>query len=277
MRVLSARGSELESSFAFGVVRQLFEPALYQASRRRAGGLGRPARPSWSSRCSTPRSRWSAWAPATPTSRACTACTGCARTSPATGRCCCRWTTRTGPTTRRCASCDFLTSRLEDLPVLLLVGTRPSEEALSDLLPMLASDPGARSLAPAPLSDAAVQRVGARSALRRAGRGRVLPRLPRGDQRQPAADERADPRGGLRADGAHRQRGRARGGAGPAGRLARGAAAPGPPARGGAGAGPRGRGAGRQRERHAWPPSLAGTSTERGRRPPSTRCATPRS
>ncbi|HYI35228.1 MAG TPA: LuxR C-terminal-related transcriptional regulator, partial [Thermoleophilaceae bacterium] len=51
----------------------------------------------------------------------------------------------------------FLTSRLEDLPVLLLVGTRPSEEALSDLLPMLASGPGARNLAPAPLSDAAVQ------------------------------------------------------------------------------------------------------------------------
>ena len=40
----------------------------------------------------------------------------------------------------------FLTSRLEDLPVLLLVGTRPSEEALSDLLPMLASDPAARNL-----------------------------------------------------------------------------------------------------------------------------------
>jgi len=32
LRVLSARGSELESSFPFGVVRQLFESALYDAS-----------------------------------------------------------------------------------------------------------------------------------------------------------------------------------------------------------------------------------------------------
>ena len=80
----------------------------------------------------------------------------------------------------------FLTSRLEELPVLLLVGTRPSEEALSDLLPMLASGPAARNLSPAPLSgDAVVEWV--RSRAGRPGGGRVLPRLPRGHQRQPAA------------------------------------------------------------------------------------------
>ncbi len=34
MRVLSARGSELESSFPFGVVRQLFESPFYEASEK---------------------------------------------------------------------------------------------------------------------------------------------------------------------------------------------------------------------------------------------------
>src|SRR3712207_3742256 len=49
MRVLAARGSELERSFAFGVVRQLFEHALFTAPLERrerwlsgAAGLTRP-------------------------------------------------------------------------------------------------------------------------------------------------------------------------------------------------------------------------------------------
>ena len=52
MRVLRARGTELERDFAFGVVRQLFEPVLAEASEREqpnllqatAGCRSRPAR-----------------------------------------------------------------------------------------------------------------------------------------------------------------------------------------------------------------------------------------
>ena len=45
MRVLSARGSELEGEFAFGVVRQLFEAELAAPERRRAllSGASAPA------------------------------------------------------------------------------------------------------------------------------------------------------------------------------------------------------------------------------------------
>ena len=51
----------------------------------------------------------------------------------------------------------FLSRRLEDVAVLVLVGTRPNEEALSSELPMLVADPGARNLSLAPLSDGAVR------------------------------------------------------------------------------------------------------------------------
>ena len=47
MQVLGARGSELERSFSYGVVRQLFEPLLASLP---SGGAGR--------RCSLARRRW---------------------------------------------------------------------------------------------------------------------------------------------------------------------------------------------------------------------------
>ena len=37
LRLLSARGSELEAGFPFGLVRQLFEPLLFQASAEERG------------------------------------------------------------------------------------------------------------------------------------------------------------------------------------------------------------------------------------------------
>ena len=39
MRVVHARGTELERDFAFGVVRQLFEPALAEASESERADL----------------------------------------------------------------------------------------------------------------------------------------------------------------------------------------------------------------------------------------------
>jgi predicted ATPase len=46
IRILAARGSELEREFAYGVVRQLFEPALAatRARERALGGGAAPAR-----------------------------------------------------------------------------------------------------------------------------------------------------------------------------------------------------------------------------------------
>src|ERR1700748_873301 len=45
VRVLAARGSELEREFPFGVVRQLFEPALAEGDRDAAvAGAGAPGR-----------------------------------------------------------------------------------------------------------------------------------------------------------------------------------------------------------------------------------------
>ena len=89
MQVLRSRGAELEREFAFGVVRQLLEPALRgvddaggapRGARRRRRGPARAARrararPARRSRTRTRRSRSS------------TASTGSARTSPSGGRC----------------------------------------------------------------------------------------------------------------------------------------------------------------------------------------------
>ena len=72
MRALTARGSELEREFAFGVVRQLFEPVLGRKRRARAaaGRRGRERRGRVLGAASA-RTR-AATAPSPP----CTACTG---------------------------------------------------------------------------------------------------------------------------------------------------------------------------------------------------------
>lgn len=155
LRVLSARGSELESSFAFGVVRQLFESALYQATpEERSAWLtgaaelvepmfdhSQPLERLGAGDADYPRLHGLYWL-----------CANLAHERPLLLSVDdAHWAD--DPSLR---FLHFLTSRLEDLPVLLLVGTRPSEEALSDLLPMLASGPAARNLAPAPLSGDAV-------------------------------------------------------------------------------------------------------------------------
>ena len=107
MRVLRSRGAELERDFAFGVVRQLFEPVLAEAAPAEradwlqgaagvAAGLlelpGGAARQRGLGEASIPRSR------------SCTASTGCAPISRPSARSASSSTTRTGPTGRRCAT-----------------------------------------------------------------------------------------------------------------------------------------------------------------------------
>ena len=155
MRVLSARGSELESSFPFGVVRQLFESTLYEASEeersRWLAGAAELAKPMFDASealeaidatdATYPRLHGLYWL-----------CANMAHEQPLLVSVDdAHWAD--DPSLK---FLSFLTRRLEELPVLLLVGTRPNEEALSTLLPTLVADPGARSLNPAPLSDGAV-------------------------------------------------------------------------------------------------------------------------
>ena len=108
VRVLTARATELEQGFPFGVVRQLFERPLLRGRRRRARALAdgrgsagrgspRPAPTTASStRAAGPR-------PAIPATRGTTACTGWPRTSPAIRRSRWWWTIFSGATRRRLA------------------------------------------------------------------------------------------------------------------------------------------------------------------------------
>ncbi len=156
MRVLTARCSELESSFPFGAVRQLFEAVLHGASdeaRARwlavAADLARPMLDT------TAASDALAVADAT-----------YARLHGLYWLCCnmaheqpllisvddAHWSD--DPSLK---FLSFLSRRLEDVAVLVLVGTWPNEEALSAELPTLVADPGSRTLDLAPLSDRAVR------------------------------------------------------------------------------------------------------------------------
>ena len=108
MRVLRARGTELERDFAFGVVRQLFEPPLAEASELERADLlhargrrrGRPPRASGRTARRRPRPRQAS----IPRSRSSTASTGCARTWPPPVRSAWSSTTRTGQTPRPSAT-----------------------------------------------------------------------------------------------------------------------------------------------------------------------------
>ena len=80
----------------------------------------------------------------------------------------------------------YLARRLEGLPVLVVLGLRPPEQSVeTDLLTELIADPTALVIRPNALSVSAVASTGARGVRGRAGR-RIRRRLPRCDGRQPA-------------------------------------------------------------------------------------------
>ncbi len=152
MRVLTARGTELERDFAFGIVRQLVEPVLYMADdadQERwfagAAGLARPLfeaesaleRPPEEEKVRFRRRHGLYWLLA-----------NLAREDPllvAVDDA--QWADEPSLGFLR-----HLATRLEHLPVLLLVASRPEPGALGGLL----VDPAARVLRPAPLSRQAV-------------------------------------------------------------------------------------------------------------------------
>ena len=151
MRTLHARASELERSFTFGVVRQLFEPTLFAADageRDRwlsgAAGLTRSMfedAGAVSGESSYTRLHGLYWL-----------CANLAADGPLLV---CvddaQWADEPS-----LSFLGFLARRLEDLPVALVLGTRPRSEQDSEVLRGLATDPGTRLLRPPPLTGPAV-------------------------------------------------------------------------------------------------------------------------
>jgi tetratricopeptide (TPR) repeat protein len=163
MRVLRSRGTELERDFAFGVVRQLFEPPLAEASELEraelleaaagvaAGLLGLPgARPADSPSASGIDSSFAVlhglyWL--------------CANLA-AVGPLCmvvddAHWAD--APSLRYLA---FLLTRIEELEVAVVAATRPHEAGTdAELLATVTSDPAAEVIRLPPLTGAAVAEV----------------------------------------------------------------------------------------------------------------------
>ena len=226
MRTLHARASELERSFTFGVVRQLFEPALFAASAEErdrwlsgAAGLTRsmfedagrgprrvllrtPARPLLAVR--EPRRR----APLL-------VCVDDAQ-----------WADEPS-----LSFLGFLARRLEDLPVALVLGTRPRAEQESDVPARARHRPGHAAAAAA----GAEQRRRAASGCARRSTRRPAPASARACHEttggNPFLRPRAAARGARQAAARHRRRGRGGARARPGGDLDRRAAAPEPAAR----------------------------------------------
>jgi DNA-binding CsgD family transcriptional regulator len=151
MRILHARASELERSFTFGVVRQLFEPALFtadDAERDRwlsgAAGLTRSMfedAGAGQDESSYARLHGLYWL-----------CANVAADGPLLV---CvddaQWSDEPS-----LSFLGFLARRLEDLPVALVLGTRPRAEQESEVLRGLVTDPGTRVVRPLALTGAAV-------------------------------------------------------------------------------------------------------------------------
>ncbi|MBE2317349.1 AAA family ATPase [Solirubrobacter sp. CPCC 204708] len=145
MLILHARGSELERTFPFGVVRQLFERAA--AEERHFAGAASLAKPIFDLADNADESSYARlhglyWL-----------CANLAAEQPLVV---CvddaQWADEPS-----LSFLGFLLRRLEDLPVALLVGTRPRAEQESDVLRAIVTDPATRVLRPTALSGDAVR------------------------------------------------------------------------------------------------------------------------
>jgi len=162
-RFLRARGAELERDFAFGVVRQLFEPMLHEATpAERSDLLQGPARLA-ARVLGLPGALEDGEAPAVAPDASFTVLHGlywlCANL--ATDQLVvlsvddAHWAD-----TSSLRFLTYLMPRLEELKIALLVATRPEAEAEeAHLLATLTADPHAEVVHPAPLTVAAVGRL----------------------------------------------------------------------------------------------------------------------
>ncbi len=160
MRVLRSRGAELERDFAFGVVRQLFEPALAEASELERADLLQAAAGIAATHLAFPGARPADDRGAAEIDPSFAILHGlywlCANLAAAGPLCLvvddAHWAD--GPSLRYLA---FLLTRLEELDVSLVVAARPHDAgADADLLAMLMTDPSANVIRLAPLTRAGV-------------------------------------------------------------------------------------------------------------------------
>jgi DNA-binding CsgD family transcriptional regulator/tetratricopeptide (TPR) repeat protein len=160
MRVLRARGAELERDFAFGVVRQLLEPPLAGASELERADVLQAAAGVAAGLLGLPGARPAGSLPSTGVDPSFAIVHGlywlCANLA-AVGPLCLivddlHWAD--APSMRYLA---FLLPRLEELDVALVVATRPQEPGIdADLLAALTTDPSADVICLRPLTRAGV-------------------------------------------------------------------------------------------------------------------------
>jgi len=163
MRVLRSRGTELERDFAFGVVRQLFEPPLAEASEVERADLLQAAAGVAAGLLGFPGALATEGPPASGVDPSFAILHGlywlCANLAAAGPLCVvvddAHWTD--APSLRYLA---FLLTRLEELDVALVLATRPLEAGTdAELLATMTTDPSAEMIRLPPLTRAAVAQL----------------------------------------------------------------------------------------------------------------------
>jgi DNA-binding CsgD family transcriptional regulator len=163
VRVLRARGAELERDFAFGVVRQLFEPALRDAPEARRSDLLQGPAELAARVLGLPGALADGEAPAAAPDASFTVlhglywlCANLAAEQPVVLAVDdAHWAD-----TSSLRFLAFLLARLEELPVALVVATRPEADGdVAHLLALLAAEPSAEVVRLGPLSPGAVSQL----------------------------------------------------------------------------------------------------------------------
>jgi DNA-binding CsgD family transcriptional regulator len=163
MRVLRSRATEMETNFAFGVVRQLFEPALVDASKLERADLLQAAAGVAAGLLALPGAPAAAGQAASGVDPSFAILHGlywlCANLAAAGPLCLvvddAHWAD--APSLRYLS---FLLTRLEELDVALVVATRPRRAGSdAELLMSVTSDPAAEMIRLAPLTRSAVVRL----------------------------------------------------------------------------------------------------------------------
>jgi DNA-binding CsgD family transcriptional regulator len=160
MRVLRSRGAELERDFAFGVVRQLFEPALAEASELERAELLEAAAGVAAGLLGLPGAPPADGPPASGIDPSFAVLHGlywlCANLA-AVGPLCLVVDDAHWADAASLRYLAFLLTRLEELDVALVVATRPREAGTdAELLATVTSDPAAEVIRLPPLTRAAV-------------------------------------------------------------------------------------------------------------------------
>jgi DNA-binding CsgD family transcriptional regulator len=162
MRVLRSRGAELEHDFAFGVVRQLFEPPLAEASELERADLLQAAAGVAAGLLGLPGAPPAEGPPASGVDPSFAVLHGlywlCANLT-AVGPLCVVVDDAHWADAASLRYLAFLLTRLQELDAALVVATRPLEAGTDELLATVATDPSADAIRLPPLTRAAVAQL----------------------------------------------------------------------------------------------------------------------